>query len=79
MYMTRVTTRRSALGLSIFGFLALVSVFGFLALVSGCDRGVPPSTIESITDQAPGKAEAEARKRAFGTTGQPKTEMPKSP
>jgi hypothetical protein len=69
MNMTRATTRRSALGLSI---------FGFLALVSGCDSGVPPSTIESMTDQAPGKAEADARKRAFGTTGQPKSEPPKS-
>ena len=68
MNMTRVTTRRSALGLSI---------FGFLALVSGCDSGVPPSKIESITDQAPGKAEADARKKAFGTTGAPKSEKAK--
>jgi hypothetical protein len=69
MNMTRVTTRRSALGWSI---------FGFLALVSGCDSGVPPSTIESITDGAPGKAEADARKQAFGPTGQPKSQKPKS-
>jgi hypothetical protein len=69
MNMTRVTTRRSALGLS---------VFGFLALLSGCDSGVPPSTIDSITDGAPGKAEADARKRAFGTTGQPKSDKVKS-
>jgi hypothetical protein len=68
MNMTRVTTRRSALGLSI---------FGFLALVSGCDSGVPPSKIESITDQAPAKAEADARKKAFGTTGAPKSEKAK--
>jgi hypothetical protein len=68
MNMTRVTTRRSALGLSI---------LGFLALVSGCDSSVPPSTIESITDGAPGKAEADARKQAFGTTGQPKSAKPK--
>ena len=68
MNMTRVTTRRSALGLSL---------FGFLALVSGCDSGVPPSTIDSITDGAPGKAEADARKRAFGTTGQPKSQKVK--
>jgi hypothetical protein len=70
MNMTRVTTRRSALGWSI---------FGFLALVSGCDNGVPPSTIESIKDGAPGKAEAEARKQAYGTTGQPKSQKAKSP
>ena len=69
MKMTRVTTRRSALGWSI---------FGFLALVSGCDSGVPPSTIESITDGAPGKAEADARKQAFGPTGQPKSQKAKS-
>jgi hypothetical protein len=69
MNMTRVTTRRSALGLGI---------LGFLALVSGCDSGVPPSTIESITDGAPGKAEADARKQAFGTTGQPKSQKAKS-
>jgi hypothetical protein len=68
MNMTRVTTRRSALGWSI---------FGFLALVSGCDSSVPPSTIESITNGAPGKAEADARKQAFGTTGQPKSAKPK--
>jgi hypothetical protein len=68
MNMTRATTRRSALGLSI---------FGFLALVSGCDNGVPPSTIESMTDQAPGKAESNARQRAFGTTGQPNPEKSK--
>ena len=60
MNMTRVTTRRSALGLSI---------FGFLALVSGCDNGVPPSEIEEIKDGSKGKAEAEARQKAFGTTG----------
>ena len=69
MNMTRATTRRSALGLSI---------FGFLALVSGCDNGVSPSTIESITDGAPGKAEADARKAAFGTTGLPKSTKAKS-
>ena len=69
MNMTHVTTRRSALGLSF---------FGFLALVSGCDSGVPPSEINSITDGAPGKAEADARKKAFGPTGQPKTEKAKS-
>jgi hypothetical protein len=68
MNMTRVTTRRSALGWSI---------FGFLALVSGCDSGVPPSTIESITDGSPGKAEAEARQKALGTTGLPKSQKPK--
>jgi hypothetical protein len=69
MTMTRVTTRRSALGLSI---------LGFLALASGCDSGVPPSEIESITDGTPGKAEADARSRAFGTTGQPKSAKAKS-
>jgi hypothetical protein len=68
MNTTRVITRRSALGLS---------VFGLLTLVSGCDNGVPPSTIESITDGAPAKAEADARKKAFGSTGQPKTEKGK--
>jgi hypothetical protein len=68
MNITRVTTRRSTLGWSI---------FGFLALLSGCDSGVPPSTIESITDGAPGKAEADARKQAFGPTGQPKSQKPK--
>ena len=55
-----------------------LSIFGFLALLSGCDSGVPPSTIESITDGAPGKAEADARKWAFGTTWQPKSEKAKS-
>ena len=69
MNITRITTRRSALGWSI---------FGFLALVSGCDSGVPPSTIESITDGGPGKAEADARKQAYGTTGQPKSQKAKS-
>jgi hypothetical protein len=69
MNTTRVITRRSALGLS---------VFGLLALVNGCDSGVPPSEINSITDQAPGKAEADARKKAFGPTGQPKIEKGKS-
>ena len=68
MNMTRVITRRSALGLSF---------FGFFALLSGCDSGVPPSKIESITDQAPSKAEADARKKAFGTTGAPKSEKAK--
>jgi hypothetical protein len=68
MNMTRVTTRRSVLGLGI---------IGFLAVVSGCDNGVPPSTIESITDGSPGKAEAEARQKAFGTTGLPKSQKPK--
>jgi hypothetical protein len=69
MNMTRVTTRRSALGLSI---------FGFLALFTGCDSGgVAPSTIDSIKDQGPGKAEANARQQQFGTTGQPKSERPK--
>jgi hypothetical protein len=68
MNMTRVTTRRSVLGLGI---------IGFLAVVSGCDSGVPPSTIESITDGSPGKAEAEARQKAFGTTGLPKSQKPK--
>ena len=69
MNMTRVTTRRSALGWSI---------FGLLALLSGCDSGVPPSTIESITDGSPGKAEADARKAAFGPTGQAKSQKVKS-
>jgi hypothetical protein len=69
MNMTCVTTRRSALGLSI---------FGFLALLSGCDSSVPPSEIQSRTDGGPGKAEADARKAAFGTTGQPQSEKPKS-
>ena len=69
MNMTRVTTRRSALGLSI---------FGFLALVSGSDSGVPPSTIESITDGSPGKAEADARKKEYGPTGQFKSQKAKS-
>jgi len=69
MNMTRVTTRRSALGWSI---------FGFLALVSGCDSGVPPSTIESITDGSPGKAEADARKKEYGPTGQFKSQKAKS-
>jgi hypothetical protein len=68
MNMRRVTTRRSALGLSF---------FGFFALLSGCDNGVPPSQIEAITDQAPAKAEADARKKAFGTTGAPKSEKTK--
>ena len=68
MNMTRVTTRRSALSLGI---------FGFLALVGGCDSGVPPAEIDSIKDGSPGKAEADARKRAFGTTGEPKSAKPK--
>jgi hypothetical protein len=69
MNMTRVTTRRSVLGL---GFI------GFLALLSGCDSGVPPSTIESITDGSPGKAEADARKKEYGPTGQFKSQKAKS-
>jgi hypothetical protein len=68
MNMTRVTTRRSALGWSI---------FGFLALVSGCDSGVPQSEIDEIKDGSKGKAEAEARQKAFGTTGRPKSQKPK--
>ena len=68
MNMTGVTTRRSVLGLGI---------IGFLAVVSGCDSGVPPSTIESITDGSPGKAEAEARQKALRTTGPPKSQKPK--
>lgn len=68
MNMTRVTTRRSALGLSL---------FGFFALLSGCDSGVSPAKIEAITDQAPAKAESDARKKAFGTTGAPKSEKTK--
>ena len=68
MNMTRVTTRRSVLGL---GFI------GFLALLSGCDSGVPQSEIEEITDGSKGKAEAEARQKAFGTTtGVPKSQKP---
>jgi hypothetical protein len=70
MNMTSVITRRSALGLGI---------VGFFTLASGCDSGVPPSQIESVTDQAPGKAESDARQKAFGTTGQPKSEKGKSP
>jgi hypothetical protein len=68
MNMTRVTTRRSVLGLGI---------IGFLAVVSGCDSGVPPSTIESITDGSPGKAEAEARQKELGTAGLPKSQKRK--
>jgi hypothetical protein len=66
--MTHVTTRRSALGWSI---------FGFLALVSGCDSGVPQSAIEEVKDGSKGKEESEARKKAFGTTGLPKSQKPK--
>ena len=69
MNMRRVTTRRSALGWSI---------FGFLALVSGCDSGVPQSAIDEIKDGSKGKAEADARKQAYGTTGQPKSQKAKS-
>jgi hypothetical protein len=68
MNMTRVTTRRSALGWSI---------FGFLALVSGCDSGVSQSAIDEIKDGSKGKAEADARRNAFGTTGLPKSQKPK--
>ena len=68
MNMTIVTTRRSALGWSI---------FGFLALVSGCDSGVPQSAIEEIKDGSKGKAEADARQKAFGTTGLPTSQKPK--
>jgi hypothetical protein len=68
MNMTRVTTRRSVLGLGI---------IGFLAVMSGCDSGVPPSTIESITDGSPGKAEAEARQKESGTAGLPKSQKRK--
>jgi hypothetical protein len=52
-------------------------MIGVLACVSGCDTGVAVREIEASTGGEHGKAEQDARIKAFGTTGQPKTEMPK--
>jgi hypothetical protein len=59
---THVATRRAAMGL---GF------FGFLAVLGGCDSGVSQSEIESKSAEPPGKSEAEARKQAGVASGAP--------
>ncbi len=49
-----------------------LGLLGLIGLASGCDEGgtpPPPTTPEGVK---PGEAEAKARMKAYGTTGQPK-------
>jgi hypothetical protein len=57
--------------------LLATGLVGLAACATACDGGVPPAEIEEIKDGSKGKAEAEARLKAFGTTGTPKSEQPK--
>lgn len=53
-----------------------LGLLGALAWFSGCDA-TPQQEVQSVTDGEKGKAEKEARQKAYGTAGMPKTEMPK--
>jgi hypothetical protein len=58
-----------------------ISLLGLVALASGCgDTPSTPETPPKPGGKTPGEAEAEARKKAYGTTGAPKTtkESPKA-
>jgi len=54
-----------------------LGLLGVLAWSSGCDSGVPVSEIEAVKDGEKGKAEQEARLKAYGTPSNPKSPMPK--
>ena len=54
-----------------------LGMIGVLACSGGCDSGAPIAEIEASTGGEHGKAEQDARIKAFGASGQQKTEMPK--
>jgi len=54
-----------------------LGLLGVLAWSSGCDSGAPVSEIQSERGAEKGKADMEARIKAYGTAGVPKPEMPK--
>jgi hypothetical protein len=55
-----------------------LGLLGMLAWSSGCDSGAPIADIEASKGGERGAAEKDARSKAFGTTGTPKTEKPGS-
>lgn len=56
-----------------------LALLGALALTSGCDSsgGPPVKEIENAKGGEHGEAEKQARLKAFGTAGMPKSEMQK--
>jgi len=54
-----------------------LGLLGLLAWTSGCESS-PTAQVEAAKDGEHGKAEQEARLKAYGTTSAPKTQMPKT-